>query len=131
MDACILWHGKPDTNGYGVRWVNGRRTKAHRHAYSIAFGHIAPGLLIHHVCERKLCVNPAHLVAMSPREHIALHGSMLKAQAIASAERAARTHCKRGHAFTLENTDTYGKGWRRCRACEASRKLGTLSIAGI
>jgi hypothetical protein len=32
-----------------------------------------------------------------------------------------KTHCKRGHAFTQENTYRDGRGHRRCRSCEAAR----------
>ena len=31
--------------------------------------------------------------------------------------RPKRTHCKRGHEFTPENTIAYGNGTRTCREC--------------
>lgn len=33
------------------------------------------------------------------------------------ARRKAATHCKRGHAFTLENTYVYPRGVRSCKTC--------------
>ena len=35
-----------------------------------------------------------------------------------------KTHCKRGHEFTPENTGTSGPGKRRCKACSALRQRG-------
>jgi hypothetical protein len=33
----------------------------------------------------------------------------------------SRTHCKRGHEFTTENTRVTPEGWRQCRACHAAK----------
>ena len=38
------------------------------------------------------------------------------------ARQRARTHCKRGHAFTPENTLVTKEGWRACRRCHADRQ---------
>lgn len=37
------------------------------------------------------------------------------------AERASKTHCKRGHEFTPDNTRTDERGWRYCKRCAADR----------
>jgi hypothetical protein len=39
------------------------------------------------------------------------------------ARQRARTHCKRGHEFTPENTDLTKEGWRQCRTCRGPRAL--------
>lgn len=41
---------------------------------------------------------------------------------------ANRTHCKRGHEFTPENTHVY-RGSRFCRACRRSRRLEAARAA--
>lgn len=47
-----------------------RTVCAHRLAYECAVGPIAPGLEIDHLCENKLCVNPAHLEAVTRSENM-------------------------------------------------------------
>jgi hypothetical protein len=34
---------------------------------------------------------------------------------------ARKTHCKRGHEFTVENTRLSPEGWKACRTCERAR----------
>lgn len=60
-DACWLWNGHLSHNGYGIRYWNRREQVAHRIAYELAGGVIAPGLLLRHRCDVKRCCNPEHL----------------------------------------------------------------------
>lgn len=41
-----------------------------------------------------------------------------------------RTHCKRGHEFTPENTIWHGDGrrWRRCRTCTAAKRRTVTGV---
>lgn len=82
---------------------------AHRAAYIRWKGEIEPGLVIDHICRERRCVNPDHLEAVTNRLNI-LRGVG------ATAINARKTHCKRGHEFTPENTWVY-QGMRRCREC--------------
>lgn len=74
-DECWLW--KPPKSrtgaGYGVfgRRVDGKATgsPAHRLAYELTKGEIPAGLHIDHLCNTRLCCNPAHLEAVTPREN--------------------------------------------------------------
>lgn len=103
---CILWTGCFDHGtGYGRL---GRRL-AHRVAYEEAYGQIPRGLEIHHTCEVRACVNPAHLIAVTRREHKRLH--------------CRTTHCRRGHRFTSENTYVRPTGQLTCRACARERAV--------
>lgn len=42
--------------------------------------------------------------------------------AVAAEKRLARTHCKRGHEYTQENTHIDKTGARQCRKCKAMRE---------
>lgn len=70
-------------SGYGRLDVGGRKVPAHRYFYEWHIGAIAPGLVLHHDCRNRLCVNPAHLTPLSPEDHARLHG----------AERVKRLRC--------------------------------------
>lgn len=67
---------------------------------------VPEGYEVHHVCEVRNCINPAHLLALTPAGHRAVH---------------AKTHCIHGHEFTPENAHVNAKGWRQCRACRRER----------
>jgi len=107
--SCWLWTGYVNPNGYGMVGGLGRTTYAHRLAYERWRGPLASGMVVDHVCRIRHCTNPDHLEAVTNRENI-LRGVG------ATAVNARKTHCKRGHEFTPENTWTY-QGMRRCRAC--------------
>jgi len=113
MTDCVLWKGATFSWGYGcVRLGDGRRRRAHRVFYMLYNGPIPPGCDVHHVCGNRLCVNPAHLIALPHAEHTVLH----------SPKRGYRQPaCKRGHAFTPENTERPSPGKRRCITCRRMR----------
>ena len=111
---CWLWTGAL-RNGYGQVTItsgDGPRTHyAHRIAYEIARGEIPAGMTIDHLCRNLVCVNPDHLEVVTRKENV-LRGVGL------SARNARKTECKRGHAFTPENTYVQpSNGSRRCRTC--------------
>jgi hypothetical protein len=60
-------------------------------------------------------VNPAHLVAVTPKEntdastHTAAHRNRRK------------THCVHDHEFTIENTYLAASGSRQCKTCKNNR----------
>jgi hypothetical protein len=63
---CWLWTGSMALDGYGRIGINvdGRpkRFQAHRVAFEMFVCEIADGLVVMHLCDVQLCVNPAHLV---------------------------------------------------------------------
>jgi len=71
--GCWLWRLKTDRGGYGLAWINGRGYRAARLAYETWIGEIPPGHDIHHLCQHRHCVNPAHLEAKPRGEHIRFH----------------------------------------------------------
>lgn len=108
-NGCHLWVGVTDRAGYGQFKLNYRQEKAHRVAYFLHHGQIDKTLTIDHLCAYKSCVNPNHLRLVSIRENVLASNN-------AAAINAKKTHCKRGHEFTPENTGKSKKG-RYCIKC--------------
>ena len=68
--ACREWAGYVAVTGYGQ---TGRNTLAHRQAYEEHVGSIPEGMVVHHLCENKLCVNPEHMTLVTRAEHVVIH----------------------------------------------------------
>jgi len=63
--GCWIWQGAIHPSKYGsIKW-KGKATMAHRVVYEIVKGEIPKGLVLDHLCNVKLCVNPDHLEAVS------------------------------------------------------------------
>lgn len=107
-DTCWVWTGGL-SRGYGKFFGKG----AHRYAYEALVGPIPEGLQLDHLCRNPPCVNPAHLEPVTPRVNT-LRG--VGPQAL----NARKTHCKRGHEFTAENTYK-NQGQRICRQCSRDK----------
>lgn len=115
-DTCWLWIGSVKKgDGYGHFWDGQKVAHAHRWSYEY-FNQccILPGHQIHHTCKNPACVNPKHLVAVSPQQHSDLgdNGSYQRNQ----------THCKRGHVFNESNIYWDKYGHRQCRTCRRLHK---------
>lgn len=116
--GCLEWTGPVINTGYGTTRFRGKRWLAHRASYELFVGPIPAGLVIDHLCGNKLCVNPAHLEAVTQRENVCrapLGGT--------SAANALKTHCPSGHPYDAEHARITARG-RVCRVCdnEASRR---------
>ena len=70
---CWMWLGDCGANGYGRMQFNGKRLLAHRLSYMLNVGHIDTGLVVHHKCGQKTCVNPLHLSAITSVENTRAH----------------------------------------------------------
>lgn len=51
-------------------------TNAHRWVYEAIHGPISNGDHVHHECENKGCINPAHLTRLSPSDHARHHNAL-------------------------------------------------------
>ncbi|MFI1018011.1 HNH endonuclease signature motif containing protein [Streptomyces sp. NPDC020965] len=112
--GCWDWTGHVKPNGDGQLKVNGHPQYAHRAAYTLTRGPIPEGLVIDHLCRRRLCANPDHLEVVSHRTNV-LRGVS------PAARRARQTHCVRGHRFDTSTTYIAPNGTRHCRRCTAAR----------
>lgn len=112
-DGCWEWTGGKTSDGAYPRFciAKAQYVLAHRWSYEHHVGPIPDGLTIDHLCRFTLCVNPAHLEPVTNVENV-MRGEG------AGARNARKTHCKRGHEFTPENTYV-GRGGRKrqCRTC--------------
>lgn len=120
--GCWEWIGSLRPDGYGqmtIPCLSPYPVRTHRLAYQLAFGE-PEKQHIHHVCENKCCANPAHLKAVTPKEHITITPSSI------SYEAKNKTHCPQGHPYDEANTyipkGGKAKGKRICRACSSAAK---------
>lgn len=119
-DGCWHWTASKVTSGYGQFPSELRTRLAHRYAYTVLVGPIPEGLTIDHLCRNRLCVNPAHLEAVTMREN--------NLRGVGPCARKARqTHCKRGHALTADNLcrpQRSKPNSRMCKACHRQKVAG-------
>lgn len=116
-DGCWVFTGYRLQSGYGLIGLGAASLGldyTHRVAYRELVGPIPPGLDLDHLCRNRGCCNPMHLEPVTRRENL-MRGDTH------TARNAAKTHCKRGHEFTVENTRFDGKG-RQCRICDRIRR---------
>lgn len=114
-DECWNWTGSLSTSGYGqiTGYVNDEKTNliTHRVVYEHFKGKIPKNHSIDHLCRNKLCQNPEHLEAVTPRVNT-LRG--VSAVAI----NAQKTHCSSGHPLSGKNLLMDKKNnVRMCKAC--------------
>lgn len=123
--GCWLWAGNKMKNGYG-RYGKPRRL-IHRVVYELLVGPIPAGLTLDHVrdrgCVHKNCCWPVHLESVTLAENLRRRGLTGM-----GALYAARTHCDRGHEFTLENTVPNYAGGRACLTCRRDSRREACRI---
>lgn len=114
-NGCWLWLGKKDIGtGYGRVRFRGAQIGAHRRMYELVNGPIPAGLQIDHLCRVRLCINPVHLEAVTPRENTMRSTAVTK-------KNAQKTACPQGHPYNDHNTYRRPDGGRDCRICQSRR----------
>lgn len=115
--GCWIWQGtvrvgpRGPNDRYGQLKIGKQTFKAHRVAYTIAYGQMPFGYVTDHVqakgCTSTLCVKPTHLEAVTHAENV----------------RRGRAHygdgtCRQGHPMKGDNVLVSRQGQRRCRTCK-------------
>ena len=119
-DECWAWPGTHFApGGYSKVCVNGKVRTAYRTAYELRYGPVPKGLELDHTCNNKPCWNPDHMEPVTHQVNSAEAGQ----------HNRQKTHCSRGHPYSLENTLWSRKSGRntlqrQCRACARERAFG-------
>lgn len=102
--GCWIWLGSVVNAGYGgIGLRDYPRMNAHRASYIVHKGDVPAGLDVDHLCRTPLCVNPAHLEAISHQENCRRRSAHIP-------------FCKNGHPYDYVDV----RGSRRCRICDAA-----------
>lgn len=128
MSECVIWHKCKNEKGYGQEFLNGKNTKAHRAVWIRAYGEIAKGMVIDHICHNeaaakgecaggvtclhRACVNLDHLRMTTSSDNVlsGIWGIDTKAT------------CPKGHDYRDENNIMVRKsGKRECAQCNRER----------
>jgi hypothetical protein len=108
--GCWSWSGTSNPNGYGYLGRGRAGTgsvAAHRIAYELHTGPIAPGMEVDHLCRNPGCVNPNHLEVVTHKEN--MHRG--------SHRNTKKTECHRGHSLSGDNLHIDHRGSRQCLTC--------------
>lgn len=120
-NGCWDWLGYRDSHGYPRL----SRVRVHRALFELLYGPIGP-LGLDHLCRNRGCINPDHLEPTTDRTNV-LRGDG------PAAVNARKTHCKKGHPFSPENTYTYHRRdgrrpFRTCRICQRRKRKHILPV---
>jgi hypothetical protein len=71
--GCHIWRGWCHEEGYALWQRAGEPRTVHKALWVRLHGPVPPGHDLHHTCERRNCINVAHLVCLTKDEHQRLH----------------------------------------------------------
>lgn len=124
--GCWLWTRYFNNSGYGIFSFKHKTFSAHRVSYECFRGKIPEGMCVCHKCDTPTCINPDHLWLGDIKDNTL---DMCRKGRYINFNKH-KTHCKRGHEFTPENTRR-SKGGRHCIKCAKMRHLKTEPLAEL
>ncbi len=115
---CILSYEYLD-HGYPKRWIGGKRVRLNRIVLEQKLGRpIREGYEACHSCNVTNCIEPEHIYEGTHTDNMWDVKKAGKTRFFGNYNKE-KTHCKRGHEFTPENTRK-SRGSRCCRICDNS-----------
>lgn len=118
---CWTWLGCVDSKGYG-RLRHGKRNavqnmRANRVSWMVHHGAVPDDLVVMHLCDNPICVNPRHLAlgTTAANNWDAIHKGRFRAP------NSLKTHCLRGHALAGDNLSIAKDGGRICLTCRREK----------
>jgi HNH endonuclease len=118
-DACWAWTACKVRRGYGQVGVGkGKRMRAHRLSYALAFGDPGTAFVCHR-CDNPACVNPAHLFLGTLEVNVA---DMVRKGRQATGERIAQSKLCAAKVSEIRRRHATG-----CRLRHLAREYGVSS----
>lgn len=114
--GCHNFTGAIGSGGYGVIRFRDKIMYVHRYIWERDVGPIPEGMVVDHKCRNRACCNPDHLRVVTKRVN-ALENSTSPIAA-----NATKTHCPKGHEYSLGNTYAPHRGGRMCKICIKERQ---------
>lgn len=114
-DACHLWTRRDGSApNYGYMWVDGKYRIVNRVIMEMLLSRpLAPEEWVLHTCDNPPCCNPNHLYIGDAADNAQDRKDRKRHW---RDRRPPKTHCKRGHEYTEENTYMTRTG-RSCLTC--------------
>ena len=114
-DSCWNWTGSKFITGYGYLYgINRTKVYAHRFSYFYFNNALDEKLVVDHLCNNRLCVNPEHLKLCSHKININRGNAP---NILVKKERLRTSVCKNGHDKEMWNDKR-----RKCYLCELTYK---------
>lgn len=103
--------------GYGAMSYRGKGYRAHKLMYMLVVGPVPERMVVMHECDNPPCCNPDHLKLGTQVEN----NQDMHRKGRSNYSKARKTHCKKGHEFTPENTRVTKDNFRQCVECRRAR----------
>lgn len=134
-DSCWLWTGSMYRNGYGRftftdKPFSYKQVLAHRYSYKLCVRELSSKEDLDHLCHNqdkaclggwsclhRKCVRPDHLEPTTRRKNLERGRTII-------ADQLQRTHCPKGHPYSIENTiheKNHNGSCRRCKICRRAQ----------